>query len=179
LGNIRCNSGSLAGLHDNIGNIVHLSLHLIYMAREMFLQFYPGNDKLADGFRGVISQILKDTDLCMADLQQHFISHRKNNAEMAAENNTIREGVTGEQLKQMTTKLTTKKEDEEKEDDENSDSEDATNGKKKKKKSKDSDDKTTFGSIGNALVAIAVGVGVGVGVGLIGVSVGKSRLGSS
>jgi len=149
------------------------------MAREMFLQFYPGNDKLADGFRGVISQILKDTDLCMADLQQHFISHRKNNAEMAAENNTIREGVTGEQLKQMTTKLTTKKEDEEKEDDENSDSEDATNGKKKKKKSKDSDDKTTFGSIGNALVAIAVGVGVGVGVGLIGVSVGNSRLGSS
>jgi len=99
------------------------------MAREMFLQFYPGSEKHAESFRGVISQILTDTELCMADLQQHFISHRKNNAETAAENNTIREGVTGEQLKQMTTKLTTKKDDEEKKD-EDSDSE---GGKKEKR----------------------------------------------
>jgi len=145
------------------------------MAKEMFLQFYPGQDKHAEGFKTVIAQILADTELCMADLQQHFIAHRKNTADMAAENNTIREVVTGEQLKEMTTKLTTKKDEKKDDDDDDSSSEEGNKGKKKGKKSKDGTNQSLATSVSNALVAIAVGVGVGVGVGLI----GKSRFGSS
>eukprot|EP01123_Difflugia_compressa_P011298 TRINITY_DN4465_c0_g4_i1.p1 TRINITY_DN4465_c0_g4~~TRINITY_DN4465_c0_g4_i1.p1 ORF type:complete len:507 (+),score=97.04 TRINITY_DN4465_c0_g4_i1:87-1607(+) len=53
----------------------------------MFLQFYPGEEKHASTFKDSLNKHLeKDTKLklCMADLQQHFITHRINGPEQAS-----------------------------------------------------------------------------------------------
>jgi len=128
------------------------------MAREMFLQFYPGEQRSAEGFKSTVAQILAETDLCMADLQQHFISHRKNTANVAAEQNQIKKGLTGEQLKHMTDRLTTAEKEKDKDKDE----------KTEGKENEDTKSNSKENYLANALIAIAVGVGVGVGVGLLG-----------
>jgi len=91
------------------------------LARQMFLQFYPNEEHHAKNFMEALTKLIEGAEkptLCMADLQQHFITHRKNNAERAS---TVLTDITGEVFASLLEKANkiTKKEDEENKDNEN------------------------------------------------------------
>jgi len=48
---------------------------------EMFLNFYPDEFELAEQFANSVVEILDGESVCMASLQNHFIKHRKSNAQ--------------------------------------------------------------------------------------------------
>jgi len=57
------------------------------LARDMFIQFYPGEEESAIEFEKQMTVLINNPaqiKLCMADLQQHFILHRKNTCQVAA-----------------------------------------------------------------------------------------------
>jgi len=86
------------------------------LAKLMFLQFYPGEEKPSLLFKEQLHNLFikfEQNKLCMADLQQHFIAHRKNDALTAAEN--VKD-ITGEQFKllnELANKTEEKKKEEE------------------------------------------------------------------
>jgi len=91
------------------------------LARQMFLQFYPNEEHHAKNFMEALTKLIEGAEkptLCMADLQQHFITHRKNNAERAS---TVLTDITGEVFASLLEKANkiTKKEEEENKDNEN------------------------------------------------------------
>jgi len=68
------------------------------LARLMFLQFYPNEEDHANNFMEALTKLMEGPDkpkLCMADLQQHFITHRNNDAKHAS---TILTDITGEEF---------------------------------------------------------------------------------
>jgi len=160
------------------------------MACEMFLQFYPNEDLNANSFKTTVAQILSETDLCMADLQQHFISHRKSTANVAAEKNQIKKEITGEQLKNMTSKLLEMEKEKIKENEKEKEKEKEKAKEPEKEKAKEPEKEkakepkekkepapeikevvrsiSKFGPFSSELLALAVGVGVGIGIGLLG-----------
>jgi len=82
-------------------------------AMEMFLQFYPNEADFAAQFKNTLNQILSEKDLCMADLQQHFITHRKSGPDVASQQSKMRKEITGDVLKLITEKLTQEEKEEE------------------------------------------------------------------
>jgi len=71
------------------------------LARSMFLQFYPGEEAASAEFENQMGKLLHNPEqmkLCMADLQQHFILHRKDTALVTA--NAV-EDITGSELKRI------------------------------------------------------------------------------
>jgi len=50
---------------------------------EMFLNFYPGENEVAEEFANFVKEEMKDDPISMATLQNHFIKHRKSNSSEA------------------------------------------------------------------------------------------------
>jgi len=115
------------------------------LARDMFLQFYPGQEKYATEFQHSLTKkleslIAENKKLCMADLQQHFIKHRRSKAEVTASD---LEDITGEEfslLKEQAEKpkfIEEKKEEDKKEDKKEEDkNEDKKRGEKRRERRK-------------------------------------------
>jgi len=86
------------------------------LARDMFLQFYPGEDAAAMEFENQMATLINNPTqmkLCMADLQQHFILHRKHTSQIAASDVT---DITGSELRRIVEDIEKKeKKDEKKE----------------------------------------------------------------
>jgi len=71
------------------------------LAGEMFLQFYHGEEAAAAEFVNQMAKLLNNPEqikLCMADLQQHFILHRKDTAQVAS---TDVNDITGSELRRI------------------------------------------------------------------------------
>jgi len=86
------------------------------LAAAMFLQFYPDERDAANEFRSQMVKLIQNPDqikLCMADLQQHFIQHRKNIASVAASDIA---DITGSELKRIIENIEKSDKEEEKDD---------------------------------------------------------------
>jgi len=71
------------------------------LAHDMFLQFYPGELQAALEFQNQMTTLINNLEqmkLCMADLQQHFILHRKDTPQVAASDVA---DITGSELKRI------------------------------------------------------------------------------
>jgi len=71
------------------------------LAHDMFLQFYKGEAEAAVEFKNQMTKLINNPDqmkLCMADLQQHFILHRKDSPQVAASDIA---DITGSELKRI------------------------------------------------------------------------------
>jgi len=85
------------------------------LARQMFLQFYPGEEASAEEFEDQMTLLLNNPvqiKLCMADLQQHFILHRKNVSQIAAKE--VKD-ITGAELRRIVEDIEKKEKPEKKE----------------------------------------------------------------
>jgi len=133
-----------------------------FLARQMFLTFYPNDEDHANNFMESLTKLIEGAEkptLCMADLQQHFITHRKNPAQSAS---TVLTDITGEEFTLLLEKAdkNTKKEDKDKENKEK---------EKEKTDEKPKSDTSTlqlFAPSGNLVSALSLGLSVGVGMGI-------------
>jgi len=130
------------------------------LARDMFLQFYPGEDAPAIEFENQMTKLINNPDqikLCMADLQQHFILHRKHTSLIAAEDVS---DITGSELRRLTEDIEKKVKEEE--DEENNQNKPAQREDSAGKKSS----WNVFKSVNFQFPIYAIGAGITAGVAL-------------
>jgi len=125
------------------------------LASAMFLQFYPNQNDAANEFRIQMTKLIENPDqikLCMADLQQHFIQHRKNIATIAASDVT---DITGSELKRIIENIENNEKEEDKKDD-----------KEKKDDGAQNSQSSSWLSSSKSFQLPLIGVGAGISAGL-------------